>query len=153
MNHYYLIPVTHQTIKHDENTLMEHLSMVDPELHRCVVDRTSKDGLRVFSKETCEKFDEKLLPTNLIIVFNEKGEFYELATHEKIDMTTIDTYCENEVLGIEIADYFYYHPDYVATALHFFDSYYEKKRDKSRKKDDVISYVKKSTCFPRKTNQ
>lgn len=157
MNHYFFVPVTHQTIKHDGVSLLDHLSMIDSELYQRSVcsfeERVSRDILHGFTEETRQKFAEKLLPTILIVVQGENGKFYELATREAIQMTTIDTFCEKEVLGVDVADYFYLNPDYVASALHFFDAYDEKKRKMNQKSEKGKLYAKNCIVFPRKTNK
>ena len=157
MNHYYFIPVTHSTIQHDGVTLLEHLSMVDSELYQRSVcgieERVSSDVLHGYEEITRKKFSEKLIPRELIVVQNENGQFYELASCEVIQMTQIDTFCEKEVLGSEVADYFYFHPEYVPSVLHFFDTYYDKKREQKMEKPKSEPSKKKKFFFRGKTTK
>ena len=142
MNRYFYIPVMDSIVKHEGVSLQDHLRVVDEELFnrelRCyedMRDMSSDDGILKakllknssrYSQKTEERYREKKVPRNLVLVLSEEG-FYELASEvpmDPIDMSLIEPF---EISGVDVVDVFFEHQAYTPVARKFFLQYEKNK--------------------------
>lgn len=129
MNHYYYVPVTSDEVKHVGISLADHLKVVDQELYeRGEVEKTFTDYDPVELDHmaiTKKLYNERMLPEKLIIVEDENG-FYELASMQRIQISSKEYLSLFEVTGFDILEIYDETNEYKARTLNFFDIYFSK---------------------------
>lgn len=125
MNKYYYVSVMDENITCNGDSFREILKTADHELFEKCASEKDKSKVR-------DSFREKHLPHKIVIVDN-GGCSYELATEASVDVISKDSMIKCEISGFDVVDVFVENPNYSDDVFNMMERYYRNISSKKKK--------------------
>lgn len=125
MNKYYYVSVMNENVTCNGVSFPKILKTADSQLYReCF---TEKDKSKLVAS-----FKKRQLPHKIVIVDN-GGRSYELATEVNVDFVSMDSIVQCEVSGMDVVDIFVENQNYSDSVFNMMEKYYKNNSDGTKK--------------------